>query len=327
MIKEDILIKFFEHNCSPQELKEVDEWIQASPENRDQLFELERIWSLKNERFYAQPQCIKKAYQAFEKKYFKNHTIYWPTFLKYAAVFLLGIFMGIQAYVTLCEPEMVEYMNQIEVPMGEQANLCLSDGTRIWLNSGSRLEYPTSFATDNRQVRLDGEAYFEVYRNESKPFIVQTNNLDVKVLGTKFNVSSYDNEAAIVTLKEGKVQVNCDTEQEAYILHPNEQIIYSEEDGVRLQQVDANQISYWTTGGLSFVNEPLEQIVKVLERRFDVQIMIEESSLRDKKFTCKMEQVISANQVLDLLQKTHDLTYLQKKNHLYILKEWPMGKD
>lgn len=172
MINEDILIRFLEQSCSPQELKEVDEWIQASPENRDQLFELERVWSLKNEWHYAQPAQIDKAYRTFTKKHFKKQATYWPAFLKYAAVLILGVFVGVGAYVTLHEQEITAAMNFVEVPVGERASLRLSDGTFVWLNSGSRLEYPTHFAIDNRQVHLDGEAYFEVSRNESKPFIV-----------------------------------------------------------------------------------------------------------------------------------------------------------
>lgn len=286
MINEDILIRFLEQSCSPQELKEVDEWIQASPENRDQLFELERVWSLKNEWHYAQPAQIDKAYRTFTKKHFKKQATYWPAFLKYAAVLILGVFVGVGAYVTLHEQEITAAMN---------------------------------FAIDNRQVHLDGEAYFEVSRNESKPFIVQTNNLDVKVLGTKFNISSYDQEETRVTLKEGKVQVDCNAGKESYILHPNEQIIYSEEKGVELMQVDANRISSWTTGDLSFVNEPLEYIVKILERRFDVQIEIDSRSLAEKTFTCTVKHVSTVDQVLDLLQKTQNLTYQKNKEQNYII--------
>lgn len=319
MMNEEILIKFLEQSCSPQELKEVDEWIQASPENRNQLFELERVWSLKNELYYAQPQRIDKAYRAFEKKHFKNHSSYYLTFLKYAAVLFLGIFVGIRSYIVFHEQEITEYVNQIEVPIGERASLRLSDGTLVWLNSGSRLEYPTHFATDNRQVCLEGEAYFEVQRNESLPFIVQTNAVDVKVLGTKFNVSSYAKEETKVTLKEGKVQVDCDAGKESYILHPNEQIVYSEGKGAELLQVDANRISSWTTGDLSFVNEPLEHIVKVLERLFNVQIVIEDPRLASKEFTCTVKHVTSVDQVLSLLQKTQDLTCKKDKNQVYII--------
>lgn len=317
MINEDILIKFLEQSCSPQELKEIDEWIQASPENRNQLFELERVWSLKNEWYYAQPQRIDKAYRAFEKKHFKK--LYWLTFLKYAAVLFLGIFVGIRSYIVFHKQEITEYVNQIEVPIGERASLRLSDGTLVWLNSGSRLEYPIHFARDNRQVHLEGEAYFEVQRDESLPFIVQTNALDVKVLGTKFNVSSYAKEETKVTLKEGKVQVDCDAGKESYILHPNEQIVYSEGKGAELLQVDANRISSWTTGDLSFVNESLGNIVKVLERRFNVQIVIEDPELANKMFTCTVKHVTSAVQVLDLLQKTQDLKYQKDKNKIYII--------
>ena len=285
MMNEEILIKFLEQSCSPQELKEVDEWIQASPENRNQLFELERVWSLKNELYYAQPQRIDKAYRAFEKKHFKNHSSYYLTFLKYAAVLFLGIFVGIRSYIVFHEQEITEYVNQIEVPIGERASLRLSDGTLVWLNSGSRLEYPTHFATDNRQVRF---------------------------------VSSYAKEETKVTLKEGKVQVDCDAGKESYILHPNEQIVYSEEKGAELRQVDANRISSWTTGDLSFVNEPLEHIVKVLERRFNVQIVIEDPELSSEVFTCHSEDSAGIDQILKLLQQTRMLKYQRNKNQIII---------
>ena len=156
-------------------------------------------------------------------------------------------------------------------------------------------------------------------RDESLPFIVQTNTVDVKVLGTKFNVSSYAKEETKVTLKEGKVQVDCDAGKESYILHPNEQIVYSEGKGAELLQVDANRISSWTTGDLSFVNEPLEHIVKVLERRFNVQIVIEDPRLASKEFTCTVKHVTSVDQVLSLLQKTQDLTCKKDKNQVYII--------
>lgn len=319
MINEDILIKFLEKSCSPQELKEVDEWIQISQENRNQLFELERVWSLKNEWYYAQPQRIDKAYHAFEKKYFKNnHSSYLSIFLKYAAVLFLGIFVGIRSYVVFHEHEITEYVNRIEVPIGERANLHLSDGTLVWLNSGSCLEYPTHFATDNRQVRLEGEAYFEVKRDESLPFIVQTNTLNVKVLGTKFNVSSYEMDETIVTLKEGKVQVDCEAENESYILYPNEQIVYSKDKGVELLQVDANSISSWTTGYLNFVNEPLEQIVKVLERRFNVQIVIENPKLASERFTCYSIDSAGIDQIFRLLQQTRMLKYQRNENQIIV---------
>lgn len=143
--------------------------------------------------------------------------------------------------------------------------------------------------------------------------------MDVKVLGTKFNVSSYAKEETKVTLKEGKVQVDCDAGKESYILHPNEQIVYSEGKGAELLQVDANRISSWTTGDLSFVNEPLEHIVKVLERRFNVQIVIEDPRLASKEFTCTVKHVTSVDQVLSLLQKTQDLTCKKDKNQVYII--------
>ena len=157
---------------------------------------------------------------------------------------------------------------------------------------------------------MEGEAYFEVQRDESLPFIVQTNAVDVKVLGTKFNVSSYAKEETKVTLKEGKVQVDCDAGKESYILHPNEQIVYSEGKGAELLQVDANRISSWTTGDLS--------IVKVLERRFNVQIVIEDPELSSEVFTCHSEDSAGIDQILKLLQQTRMLKYQRNKNQIII---------
>ena len=119
-------------------------------------------------------------------------------------------------------------------------------------------------------------------------------------------------------MKEGKVQVDCDAGKESYILHPNEQIVYSEGKGAELLQVDANRISSWTTGDLSFVNEPLEHIVKVLERRFNVRIVIEEQGLSSEIFTCHFADSAGIDRILNLLQQTRVLKYKRTKNQIII---------
>ena len=204
------------------------------------------------------------------------------------------------------------------VPTAGECYITLEDHTKVWINAESKIKYPVQFTAGERKVYLEGEAYFEVQRDESLPFIVQTNAVDVKVLGTKFNVSSYAKEETKVTLKEGKVQVDCDAGKESYILHPNEQIVYSEGKGAELLQVDANRISSWTTGDLSFVNEPLEHIVKVLERRFNVQIVIEDPELSSEVFTCHSEDSAGIDQILKLLQQTRMLKYQRNKNQIII---------
>ncbi|MEG1545137.1 MAG: FecR domain-containing protein [Tannerellaceae bacterium] len=206
-------------------------------------------------------------------------------------------------------------LNTVEVPDGQRASLTLSDGTKVWLNSQSKLTYPTRFSENDRNVKLEGEAFFEVTHNGRVPFIVHSSLMDIKVLGTRFNVKVYTNEVAFVTLAEGKVEIATTDNENKLTLKPHEQASYSKEGGLNLvKQVDTEAITSWTDGEMCFVNRRLDEIVKDLERHFEVKITIRDSRLAAELFSCRFKESTSINQVLNLLKETRNLDYSTNGN-------------
>ena len=171
-------------------------------------------------------------------------------------------------------------ITQIDIPYGEKFRLKLSDGTLVWLNSGTSFRFPQNFSANSntRQVEVTGEAYFEVSRIQHKPFVVNTPNVNIKVLGTHFNVSSYINDhSSETTLMEGKVQVYKNLQNENVLeLNPNQQAIFKKTDrSLSVNNVDANKYNSWiddvlVVDGLSFL-----ELKKKLERRYNVIITSE----------------------------------------------------
>ena len=223
---EQLLIRFLTHTCTSEDLRLVDQWIASGKPNADWLFEMERIWSLKDELRFSDRREIEEAYNRFtlsqgKSKNAKPHFYIYPILKYVAAVIIIGL-LGLNLY-KMVQPATVGE-NTVEVPKGQRASLMLSDGTKIWLNSQSKLIYPTQFSDKERNVRLEGEAFFDVAHKEHLPFVVHPPLLAIKVLGTKFNVKAYFDEKSVVTLAEGKVEVETNDCKNRLTLKPNEQV-------------------------------------------------------------------------------------------------------
>lgn len=314
---EQLLIRFLTHTCTPDETRRVDQWIASGKANADWLFEMERIWSLKDELRFSDKKEIGEAYGRFISGVKPRYTF--SSFVKYAAAIILLGSLIVNLYLMTDKPSYPE--NEIIVPTGQRVSLKLSDGTKVWLNSESKFAYPAQFSNRNRKVKLIGEAFFEVAHNANAPFLVQSPSLTVKVLGTKFNMKTYCNENAIVSLSEGKVMVESNNPRTSLILKPNEQVIYSKGIGLKLiRNVDVNLIRSWTEGEAAFVNKRLDEIVRNLERKFDVRIIIEDKTLASEVFTCRFKGTATIGQVLTLLKETRRLDYVIENQQIRIYK-------
>lgn len=207
---------------------------------------------------------------------------------------------------------------EISVAYGEDKYLVLPDSSEIWINAGTTIKYPKEFKGEQRTIYLDGEAYFSVKRDISKPFIVETNNLSVKVLGTKFNVKAYtDDKKVVATLTRGKVEVS--TDKNSYILEPNEQLTFNTNTLVTIiNEVPSSETDAWLSGQLIFTDASFSEILQTLERRFNVSI---ESNITNPKelYTVKFFKNDSLDNVLNILSDVIGGFSVQKQENKIIL--------
>lgn len=192
--------------------------------------------------------------------------------------------------------------NTISTPRGGQYQLILPDGSKIWLNAASSLKFPTAFTGGQRDVELTGEAYFEVAKNPSKPFMVNVNELNVKVLGTHFNINAYADEDNIkTTLLEGLVQLTSGNSHN--LLKPDEQGIVKG-DNIRIVEVDAERAVAWKNGFFDFNRASIRDIMKQLSRWYNIEVVYN-GKVSDDEFMGRIERNVKLSQVLHVLELSH----------------------
>ncbi len=206
---------------------------------------------------------------------------------------------------TVDEPNV---MNQMIIPYGNQSKVTLADNTVVWLNAGSRLVYPTRFDGKTREVMLFGEAFFEVSKNPKKPFIVKTSDLEIQVLGTQFNVSSYAEDQLIQTvLKEGSVSVkrnNATLFDKELILKPNQMASFNKNTReTQVSEVDANSFTLWTKGLLGFEEKDFGLIIRKLERYYNISIGFSDPKYSAIRISGKLDMKKNQDEVFEYLEK------------------------
>ena len=201
------------------------------------------------------------------------------------------------------------FYNEVHIPKGGEYALMLADGSRVWLNAETTLRFPVQFAADKREVFLEGEACFEVTRNERCPFLVRTPQRTVEVLGTIFNVCAYPSDPYWhTTLVSGKVKI--DTDESSCILSPSEQYLENRETGEKeIRQVRASEYLSWRLGKISFRGECLENIIQKLERWYDFQIFYANDEVRHMRFRGVINKYDPFDVVLRKLERTTDIRF------------------
>lgn len=219
--------------------------------------------------------------------------------------------------------EKVSY-NSIVIPKGGEYNLTLSDGSKIWLNSNSKLRYPIKFSGKERIVELEGEAYFDVSKNKDFPFVVKMNDIQIKVLGTSFNVNAYSEENEIITtLVEGKVQVNDRIRNQKEILTPNDQYRINKYNGnFTKTQVDTEIYTAWKNGRFVFQNERLEDIMVRLSRWYDVEVFFMNTESKNIKFSGDLTRYEDFNSVLEMIEFTDKVKFSIKNRSVLVEKKY-----
>ena len=210
----------------------------------------------------------------------------------------------------------------VEAPLGSKTKLTLPDGSTVWLNAGSKMVYSQGFGVSDRKLAFQGEGYFEVEKNDEMPFLVQTHDVNVTVVGTKFNFRNYpEDEEAVVELLEGKVALENQLKEESVrYLSPNEKMVLHKATGkMDITSAKVKEATLWTENILLFDEDLLPDIVRELERSYHVQIEIENEDLKQTRFYGQFNQLEqNIYDVLDMLSETGKLKYHEEGKVIYL---------
>ena len=213
--------------------------------------------------------------------------------------------------------------NQLIIPKGTFYHLVLSDGTKVWLNADSKIKYPVSFGQDKREVSLRGEGYFEVAKDSSRPFIVSTDKMDVKVLGTTFDVNTYEDEGkSFVVLVEGLVEVSAG-KGESRIITPGymaEVNMHDVQAKIHVSKCDTEHYIAWKSGNFSFRNASLTEILKRVSRYYDVTV-IREQVFEEEYYTGDVSSDVSLESLLAVIESSTSVSFKVERKIVYVQKK------
>jgi transmembrane sensor len=227
---------------------------------------------------------------------------------------------------TVLFEEKQEIFNTLQTPQGGEYNLILADGSRIWLNAASEIKYPVSFNDTVRMIYLKGEAYFEVAHNESQPFIVVTNNIEITVLGTSFDVMAYNDESKVkTTLVQGNVMIETIAEsiynRKEVHLQPGQQAILDiASSALDVKKVDTEIFTAWKQGKFVFSNETLDEIMRKLQRWYGFETRYDENELKNYHFSGTLERYDNISNILKMIEMTTQIKFEAKDNIITVKK-------
>ena len=284
----ELIEKYFDGNITDAEIKKLSDWIK-NDRHLQNWWEEEfsksdaGINPVLRDKLFAR---IKEQTQGKEETQGKEtpRTIRMNPW-KWAAAIVLPICIAFFTYYLVDSSQTVGAPFIVKADKGDKATIELPDGTNVVLNSASQLSYLNNFGENGRRVQLNGEAYFKVAHDEKCAFIVQVGDLEVKVLGTSFNVSAYEDAKDVtVVLLEGKVGVYA--QKTSHIMKPGDKIEYNKATHkITATQVHPNDYIEWTKGNIYFEKESLENIMKTLSRIYDVEIRFDSNKLPNEYFT------------------------------------------
>ena len=315
-----LITKYFEGEITAAERKLLFSMIQTDEKLRKDFSSVQNLYALsswlpnENDEFEAVDKLAAFKHTHCRKKRYPIHI------LKHAAGYAAAICITIlSTWMAMNDRESAEEMvtyEEFTTPSGQRAMVKLHDGTTVWLNARSTLRYPNHFAREERKVELDGEAFFDVEHNEHKPFVVSTEKLDIKVLGTKFNVFAYKGREEFNTaLLEGSVKVyERMNEEKALFMNPNECVELKDNKLVK-RPMGNTDFLLWKEGIYAFDDVPFEDIIKKFELYYDIVITVNNSKLMKYKFSGKFRQRDGVESALRTLRKVYYFTYIKDEEN------------
>ena len=301
-MEKETLYRFYKGEATSDEQRRLMEWLDADQENR-RIFDRER--GMYNALLLFAP----------EEKAARGRLLNWRRVTRYAvqaaAVVILAVGIG-WGYVSYKERSWANLMTRVAAPEGQRINLTLQDGTNVWLNSGAEIEYPSLFAGNSRQVRLSGEALFDVRHDAECPFEVETFATKINVLGTKFNViadETYDRFSA--ALLQGRIKVTnlLDPRRQEIVMKPDD-IVNLSNGRLFVETIRDPEALCWTEGLVRISGLPFDELMAKFEQVFDVKIVIARNSIPDiGKISGKIRVNDGIENALHILQYAADFSF------------------
>jgi ferric-dicitrate binding protein FerR (iron transport regulator) len=326
---DDLIVNYLSHQLPSNEREELHAWLSQTDENRRYFVEMQDLWKTlatqDKDAFDSEA-----AYRRFKVRISFQHQLkgeklhrqlsspfYWAAAV--IAVFILGGLSFLAINNEIIQHNTKQYA--IYVPYGAKTRVVLPDNSVVWLNSGSTLRYGQNFGQKSRQVALVGEGYFEIAHNPAMPFTVNANQASVKVLGTKFDVKAYPEDKQLdVTLLRGSIQLTTIYQPNKSLkLIPNQlAIVDKTHQNIIVQQVDACEAAAWTKGKIVFDEELFGQIVRRLERDYNVTIDVKDPKINNLRFYGDFSNAQSIQEILNIMTANNEFHYTMNQNHISV---------
>lgn len=308
-IREDLIARYLNGDCSTAEITELKHWLSENRENQKFFFGIKDIWDATAPVPTDTEGHLLNFYKARSEKKSPVVSTVWKYAAAIAAVLIIGIISGvfISDHHLSKQPAEIVY----SVPLGSKSDLKLPDGTHIYLNSGSVLTYSSDYSLINRSVKLQGEAFFMVTANVQNPFYVSTDDFTTCVTGTQFNVCSYsDDEKASVMLVEGKLELTFPDREKNMHLAPGMKAVLDKKEG-RIETIRSDAVceTSWKDGKFVFKNIQFPELAKKLERWYDVKLIVSQVELNQYEYSGIFRNQETIWQVLDALALSSPVEY------------------
>jgi transmembrane sensor len=312
---EALIILSFSRALNTEEVDILSGWLNESSGNKQRYLELSNLWQITHPAFLPESIDVEAAEKKFmsrieERKVTRVH--FFMLMQRVAAVLILPL-LALSAYLMYNQyfrnsVTQIAYQ-EVSAPFGMSSKVDLPDGSKVWLNSGSKLKYPIAFNGDKRNVHLSGEGFFKVHSDKNHPFIVSTNKMEVEATGTQFNVEAYLSDTiTAVTLLEGHVGVDMKGLSKTILL-PNQRVVLnSKQNNFKVVDTDAQHWASWKDGILAFRDEPLDDVFKRLSRTFNVDIKIQDPTIAHQLYRATFQEE-SLEEILRLLKLSAPIEY------------------
>lgn len=312
----DDILKLITGNMDPEYKKDLFSMVKEDTEAKDLFKKAKITWALMSSTRKMPDYKVEESYNLLQTRIsYKEKTFRLNSYFRYAAVFMmilggstLAFYLGKQ---NSYSPEQRIKFTSVVAANGQISKVILPDSSVVWLNSGSTLTYDNNFSFKNRNLDLSGQAFLEVKKNKDLPLILACGNLSVKVLGTRFDVNAYPEDNMFkVILESGKVELlNSNDKSAMYNLNPGEIAEFDTQSGKTvIKKIESGNFSNWKDGNLIFKDSPMAEVIKSLERKFNIKIEVLNPKVYKSVFNANFKDE-NLKEILDYIQFSCQISY------------------